>query len=289
MSNLQLESCRSTIYIRPLAAGSAMLCAAGLAAGLAALPAAAAPGEQGMGAGVRSESTDTYYVYPGRPRVWLSRHGNLTRFEGPAGYDHIGGGTVGEGYVLCYNSRIAYDVGYTESGFGTSTASCSGSTCTVTRTTTDGLFRLRQVISKDTVQRAVTIEMTLTKLGQTTASNVTLRRQVDFDVDASGSLGSNNFTSWFGATERESAFAWNPANYTANEGHMIMLRHLERVPSYVPYTAKVTFSILDTSCNPTNAAAYGPVEGDYGATIQYNVGSMGQGAVFTGRVQYLRN
>lgn len=289
MSNLQFESWRPNIYRRPLAAGAALVSAVGLAAGLAALPAGAAPGEQSVGSGASAESTDTYYVYPGRPRVWLSRHGNLTRFEGPAGYDHIGGGTVGEGYVLCYNSRVAYDVGYIESGFNASTPSCSGSTCTVTRTTTDGQFRLRQVISKVSTERAVTIEMTLTKLGQTTANNVILRRQVDFDVDASGSLGSGNFTSWFGATERESVFAWNPANYTSNEGHMVMLRQLQRVPSYVPYTAKVTYSILDTSCSPSNAAAWGPVEGDYGATIQYNVGSMGQGAVFTGVLQYQRN
>lgn len=289
MSNLQFESWRARAYIGRFAAGAAAVAVAGLAASLATLPARAELGEQSAASQATPESTDLFYVYPGRPRVWLSRHGNIIRFEGPAGYDHIGVGEIGEGYVLCYGTRRAYDVGFTETGFGPSTPSCSGSTCTVTRNTSDGQFRLRQVITKNSVERAVTVEMTLTKLGQTAVSNVVLRRQVDFDVDAGGSLGSNNFVSWFGATERESVFAWNSANYTANEGHMVMLRQIQRIPSSVPYTAKVTSAILDTSCSPTNAAPWGPVEGDYGATIQYNIGFMGQGSVFIGRVQYQRN
>jgi hypothetical protein len=291
MSSIEFEeSSNARRCLRPAAWAAATVVAA-LAGSLGALPARAEVGEQTLGSNGNAapESTSVYYQYPGRPRVWLSPHGNVVRFEGPAGYDHIGVGTVIEGYVLCYNGRRAWDLAFSETGFGPSTPRCSGNTCTVTRNTSDGQFRLQQVITKDSVNRALTIEMSLTKIGFGSAFDVVLRRHADFDVDAGGSLGSGNFTSWFGASERESVWAWNPANYTANEGHMVHLRQLDRRPFTVPYSAKVVSSIGDTSCSPGNVAANGPVEGDFAGTIQYDVGFMGQGSTFVGRVQYQRD
>ena len=268
----------------------AVLVAGVAVAALGTVPARAELGEQAVsGSNATPESTDLFYVYPGRPRVWLSSHGNVLRFEGPTGYDHVGVGNLSEGYVLCYSGRRAWDTGESESGFGPSVASCSGNRCTVTRNTSDGWFRLRQVISKVDVERSLTVEMTLTKIGGPVQTGVILRRQVDLDVDTGGSLGSGNFENWFGATERESVWAWNAANNTANEGHAVMLRQVIRRPGNVPYSSKVTSAILDNSCSPSNLAANGPVRGDYGATIQYNVGNMGQGQTFVGRVQYQRN
>ena len=268
----------------------AAMVAAVTVAALSTLPARAELGEQAVsGSNALPENTGLFYVYPGRPRVWLSSHGNILRFEGPTGYDHVGVGNLSEGYILCYSGRQAWDTGESESGFGPSVANCSGNTCTITRNTSDGWFRLRQVISKVDVERALTVEMTLTKIGGPFQTGVVLRRQVDLDVDTGGSLGSGNFENWFGATERESVWAWNAANNTAREGHAVMLRQIIRRPSSVQYFAKVTSAILDNSCSPSNLADDGPVRGDYGATIQYNVGSMGQGAVFVGRVQYQRN
>jgi hypothetical protein len=253
------------------------------------LPAHAETGQQTM-VSVVPQSTTVLRTLTGTPRITLSNAGNLLRFEGPTGYDHVGVGELSEGYVLCYSGLIAYDTGSSQVGFGPPTASCSsGTSCTVTRTTTDGRMRLRQVISKTAPERSLDIEMTLTKLGSGSVTGVVLRRQVDFDVDTGGPAGSGDFTNWFGATERDSAFAWNAANTTAGEGHSVVLRHLRRSPTSVQYNAKVTSNILDTSCSPGNVAANGPVNGDYGATIQYNVGTMGQGAVFTGIVQYERN
>lgn len=273
------------------ATAAAAFAAVGLAGALATTPAGAAPGEQSAGSTSASpESTSVFYVYPGRPRVWLSNHGNLLRFEGPTGYDHVGVGNLSEGYVLCYNGRRAWDTGESESGFGPSTASCSGNRCTITRNTSDGWLRLRQVITKVDVERSLTVEMTLSRIGGPSLSGVVLRRQVDLDVDAGGSFGTGDTTNWFGATERESVWAWNAANDTGREGHAVMLRQIQRTPAAVPYFAKVTELILDNSCSPFNLAADGPVRGDYGATIQYNIGNMGQqGQTFMGRVQYQRN
>ena len=53
--------------------------------------------------------------------------------------------------------------------------------------------------------------------------------------------------------------------------------------------AKVTSAILDTTCNPTNIAAAGPVLGDCGVTLQYNIGTLGGGASVKNTIKYLRN
>ena len=281
ISNIESSTTSSTCWRQ-----AAMVAAVAVAA-LGPLPAGAQQTVGGSSA--TPESIANPYQYPGRPRVAVSDHGNVLRFEGPTGYDHVGVGELSEGYVLCYGSRRAWDTGQSESGFGPAVRNCSGNTCTVTRNTSDGWFRLRQVISKVDVERSLSIEMTLTKIGGPVQSGVILRRQVDLDVDTGGSLGSGDFDNWFGASERESVWAWNAANNTANEGHAVMLRQIIRRPGNVPYFAKVTEAILDNSCSPENIADDGPVRGDYGATIQYNVGTLRQGATFVGRVQYQRN
>src|SRR5262245_26487901 len=78
----------------------------------------------------------------------ISNHGNILKIESPAGHDPI----VKEGYRLCYNysSLFAYDNGPEESGWGPSTVSGSVNLpLTITRSTTDGQFRLVQVFSRN--------------------------------------------------------------------------------------------------------------------------------------------
>jgi hypothetical protein len=267
---------------------AAAAAAVALLGGFAALPAQAEVGEQSMSS-VAPDSTTGGFLFTGTPRVVISDHGNLLRFEGPTGYDHVGVGALSEGYVLCYGATRVWDTGSSEFGFGPATRSCTATSCTVTRNTSDGRFRLRQLISKTAPERSLDVEMTLTRLGPGTITGVILRRQVDLDVDTGGPLGTGDFTNRFSTSERDSVFAWNAPNDNAGEGHAVVLRHLRRTPTSVTYAPKVTSSILDNTCNPANIAAAGPVIGDYGASIQYNVGTMGQGATFVGRVQYERN
>lgn len=253
------------------------------------LPTSAAEVKQTV-AGGGAEDSATFYTFPQAPHVAISRHGNLVRFEGPTGYDHIGIGAFSEGYVLCYAATNAYDIGDSEFGFGPSAASCSGMTCTVTRTTTDGKLQLKQVITKNpAADKSVTFVMTLKNLTGASIGGVVLRRQVDFDVDTGGSLGTGDFENWFASTDRDAAFAWNNPTDHASEDHAMILRHYKQIPLSLPRIAKVTDAILDTSCNPTNIAADGPVFGDYGGTIQYNVGTLGGGKSVELTTQYLRN
>ena len=250
-----------------------------------------ASAEQRLGTeAVGSESTDTFYNFPGTPRLAVSRNGNVVRYEGPTGYEHIGIGSFSEGYVLCYGIRNAYDTGALESGFGASTANCRGSTCTITRTTTDGLLQLTQVITKNaSSDRSFGVQMTVRNLSGGTVTGITLRRQVDLDVDTGGPLGTAGFVNWFGSTERDSVTAWNPPNQSVREEHGVVLSRRAVSPASIVAIAKVTSAILDTSCNPTNIAASAPVRGDYGATIQFNIGSLAGGRSASAAVQYQRN
>lgn len=255
---------------------------------LIALPTQAAEGQQFFGAS--PESFSTFYNFPGAPHIAISNHGNIVRYEGPTGYEHIGIGAFSEGYVLCYGSAAAYDLGDVETGFGAASASCSGPKCTITRNTTDGKMQLKQVITKNAVlERSLNVEMTIKNLTGANLTNVILRRQVDFDVDTGGSLGSGDFTNWFSASEHYSVTAWNNANDHPNDDHAMVVRFFNRTPTTVKFDAKVTEDILDSSCNPVNIAKAAPVQGDYGATMQYNVGTLGgaKSAVLT--VQYQRN
>lgn len=259
-------------------------CAMAVAAVLAGWASIAAAGEAQSVTGVVPASTTLLKLFPGAPKVAISTHGNLLRFEGPVGYDHIGVGALSEGYVLCYGAVNAYDTGSAESGFGPSSTSC-GATCTVTRSTSDGKLRLRQVISRSTSLRSATFEMTLTNLTGGPITGVILRRQADLDVDTGGASGTGNFSNWFGASERDSVFGWNPINASGSEGHAISLVAVEPTRAL----AKVTAAILDSSCNPTNIAAAGPVFGDRGVTLQYNIGTLPAGGSVKDTVKYLRN
>ena len=266
---------------------SISLLIAGFSAGTILLnfsPSVSAEAEQSASQ-VSSKSATSFHLFPGPPRVAISAHGNLVRFEGPTGYDHIGVGAFSEGYVLCYGSSRAYDTGASESGFGASTASCTTSTCTVTRNTSDNKLQLKQVINFNKGIRTVSFAMTLKNLTGGNLTGVILRRQADTDVDTGGASGTGDFDNWFGASEFDSVFAWNPANASASDGHAVVLA--AKTPKQG--IAKVTSSILDDSCNPTNIAANGPVFGDHGITIQHNFGTMAGGSSRAVTVNYTRN
>src|SRR5262245_10106801 len=104
---------------------------------------AAWAGQKQSATAIGPASTGVFHTFPGSPKVAISNHGNLVKFEAPVGYEHIGVGDLSEGYVLCYGgSSRAWDTGSSESGFGPATASCTSSACTITRNTSDGILQL---------------------------------------------------------------------------------------------------------------------------------------------------
>jgi hypothetical protein len=252
------------------------------------VPVGASADQQQSMEGAAAESSTTFYTFPDTPFLAISSHGNVTRYEGPTGYEHIGIGSFSEGYVLCYGPSRAFDTSASESGFAAGQANCTSNKCTITRNTSDGILQLRQVITKNaSSDRSFSVAMTVRNLTGASVASVIVRRQVDLDVDTGGALGTAGIINWFGSSERDSVYAWNHLNKSAREEHAVILS--SRTPLTIPSLAKVTAAILDSSCSPDNIAAAGPVEGDYGATIQYNLGTLAGGGSKTVTVQYQRN
>src|SRR5215218_1712477 len=119
--------------------------------------------------------------------VKVSNHGNLLSFESPAGQEAVFTGR--EGYALCSNNgstHNGHDTGEVEGGFGTPTfvqPTAGAFPLTVTRSTTDGKFQLKQVWAKpDATEKDVTVTMTLTNRSNATIEGVLMSRSGDFDA-----------------------------------------------------------------------------------------------------------
>jgi len=172
-------------------------------------------------------------------------------------------------------------------GFGPSDSIPGGNF--TTRTTLDGLVRFNQVVSFDPATRALTITMRVRNLSSVTLDNVTVRRQVDFDVDTGGALGWAGFINNHANSSRDSVFAWNDPNRapSGRDAHQMELAHLLGLSDH---TAKVTPGILDTACSPDSLADSGPVlNQDRGDTLQYNIGLLRPGQAAAIRVRYSRS
>jgi hypothetical protein len=233
----------------------------------------------------------------GGTQAVISTHGNLISYFSPNSstsghYEHVGVGAFSEGYVLCYTNPSsgrnvdAFDTGSSESGFGASTTTLSP--VTVTRTTSDGVLRLKQTISFDAATNSVFFTMVVTNLKGVRVRNIVLRRQVDFDTDTGGANGWATFENWHANDTHGSVWAWNaPASAPAgDEAHNMVLRNYQ---THVEQFAYVTGDILDNSCNAdSKLPSDGPHFGDYGDTLMYPLGSLAAHASTNAGVQYLR-
>ena len=218
------------------------------------------------------------HTFSGAPIVSISRDGNITEFRGAAAQtNHM----YDEGYALCNtgsNPRYSTTkVG--ESGFAVSSCNCSGNTCTVTRNTTDGRLRLIQEFTKPAnSERSLNIKMTVRNLTGSNVNNVNLRRLAVVDINGA-------IDEWHHAT-RDSYSAWGTKADAIP--FATRLRHITKTPAAITYEAKTT-NFGDNSCNPVDQTFGDPVLGDYGGTVQYNLGTLGPAASKSVTVQYLRD
>jgi hypothetical protein len=211
----------------------------------------------------------------GGTTVVISKDGNVIGFASPKDLEHIAFGEVSEGYVLCYDDPHTqtlvntYDTADKASGFGASTDSTGP--VKVVRTTSDGDLRLTQTFSFNGLGRYLRITMALTNLSGLPISEVSLRRQVDFDVDAGGKDGTGNPDNLFGASS-SSVFAYNDSGGGLGEigghgDHGMMLRLLAD-NGFRLVSGAATHIPNDSSCNPNSdvdTTPIGPV--DDGATF----------------------
>jgi len=136
-----------------------------------------------------------------------TQNGNLAKFESPSTFNQLHQG--GEGYGVCDTTNG--NVGYYDWGVYGDSGNWQGATITqpngpntfpltVTRTTADGNWTLKQVFSRNTATPAVKIAMTLTNKSAATRQ-VNLSRFADVDADGQS-------VNWFDTTGT-SAFGRN--------------------------------------------------------------------------------
>jgi hypothetical protein len=145
-------------------------------------------------------STHTNGTGPNLLKFCISNHGNVVQFESPAGAEHINVAPVGEGYIACSKApttgdivAVGFDAGFAEENWGAPTITQPNGPntfpLTITRETTNpqpsvfGQFRLKQVFSRDTNEKDLTITATLTNLLSVAREEVFLSRYYDADVN----------------------------------------------------------------------------------------------------------
>jgi hypothetical protein len=207
----------------------------------------------GLAAAAASPGTDCYATFTSGSGATaftfcVTANGNVLRLESPAGAEHIRNGVYMEGFAICDQTLgLRYwDLGaYTPNGTFlaptiTQPNGLNTLPLTITRSTWDNIYTLRQTYSGNAQDRSVTVTMSLTNndITFTKPRSVSLWRAADFDIDGS-------FENWGGATD-ESAFAWNNVNASSPVGHGAALSTLSYA---VPHTAGVTpFGAGDPAC-----------------------------------------
>jgi hypothetical protein len=224
-------------------------------------------------------------------RVAVSDAGNLLHFESPQGKQSVSR----EGYALCsggFSTLHGYDIGSSQTGFGTPTFSQPNGAgtfpLTVTRNTTDGKLQLKQVWAKpDATEKDVTVTMTATNRTSSKISGVVITRFGD--IDAGGNDPSTGFNDRGSRTD-DSVFQWDDYGDGGEAQISLALTALTFQTGHIPYIED-----LD-GWNPNHCQVSTPVFGpdsfttrqDLAMRMQYFVGDIAAGASKTVKYKYGR-
>jgi hypothetical protein len=220
-------------------------------------------------------------------KICITDRGTLSLFESPQGFVHISGR---EGYALCNASGNSgfvegFDVGSAQSGFGPPTVSQPNGAGTfpliITRRTTNGLFELRQTFTRDTVEKDVTIEMTVKNLAFATIQGVKIVR--NFDGDIGNDAGNDIYD-----LVDDSVWGKDNASLSDNHTHGLMLTTLSFSNSHSAFFQP--FSEFDDakSCDNRSSRAGPAGPGDFFGRIRFDLGDIAAGQSKTRKVLYRR-
>ena len=218
----------------------------------------------------------------GRTTVKITAQGNVAEFRSP---DNFGTQSAHfteprDGYILCSNTTRAFDFGTGVLGglptFRAPTTTFANGVFTVVRTTSDGRLELTQKFSFDGASKRLRVVMTVTNLAATSAFNVALRRQADFDVDSAGVnafAGGNN--SWLRPTDSVVGWDDQQANVAQATHGMMLLNESDNLGAFVGVAAP---SFDTTTCGLTNLNAT-PVAApsDQSASLSFRLFTLGAG------------
>jgi hypothetical protein len=125
----------------------------------------------------------------------VTKNGNITQFQSPAGVEYVNVAPAGEGYAFCdFDSATQYFdyAGYGDSGnWGApTTVSSTATSVKIARTTSNGLYTLTQTITYNAGSSLAQISMIIKNNSTTTAHHIGILRYADVDADG---FTSNSF------------------------------------------------------------------------------------------------
>jgi hypothetical protein len=218
----------------------------------------------------------------GTMNICISEHGNIVRFESPAGFEHIRVGAFREGYAVCSNAFlgptvVAHDAGDVEGGFNAvvviNQPVPNSLPLTITRTTTNGL-ELTQSYSIDSFvpELSVSVTMTVRNVSGATRYNVKLDRY--FDGDVNGDVADDVY------------FRTNDI-VSGNDPSTRTLELLDNaLPAVTHATAVHTFiGWVPASCGQVSIATP-TAAGDHVGRLSYTIGTLNNNASKTVKVKY---
>lgn len=202
-------------------------------------------------------------------RACISSHGNVSSFESPQTKEHIRAGVIGEGYAICSNNGSTvhgWDAGHAESSWGATTSAAGP---VITRSTSDGAFKIKQSYAFNGPETELRITMAVTNTSGSSKSNVLLSRYFDGDVDSTGSER--------GALTSASVFEWLefPGHGLKLTASTFATQHRGSVESFGNWAGGTeqgcTPNALTTPAGPT----------DLTGRMNYLLGSIANGATKT--------
>jgi len=220
-------------------------------------------------------------------RWTVTTHGNIIRLESPAGFEHLGTGSRGEGYAVSMNTAIGivryFDAGYVEG------AGCAGNVrswspvvfetglsaagTTLIRDTCDGVWRLTQTFSRNAINHELTVSMSLRNLTIFNYPSVRLDRYFDGDLD--GDILDDTYSRTLDAVAGQDGILDNLS--------------LTAISFNVPHSTAI-HSFGGWVPSITNQASLGsPVgPGDFVGRVSYLLNTINSGAAKTAKVLYKR-
>ncbi len=207
-------------------------------------------------------------------KVSISKHGNVVRYESPAGSEHIRVSAFMEGYIISSgagNTVSGWDNALGESSWGADSASGSlaAGTLKIARKTLDGKFLLTQEFRIGAANLRLILTMTLKNTSTGSLSNVWLTRMADWDVN--NNPASNLYVS-------------TPLSVLALNGVGVL------TSAQASAAPSVVFQGWGTSLTAFDQTPFGsnPASLDGQARVGFPLGTLGAGASKTVKLFYQR-
>jgi hypothetical protein len=218
--------------------------------------------------------------------VRVSNHGNMISFESPSGAEAVFAGR--EGYAVCSadgNTVEGHDTGDVEAGFGPPSfvqPTAGKFPLTVTRNTTNGRFQLKQLWSvPDSMEKDVTVTMTLKNISSAPITDVLISRSGPFDVSV------NSIDQ--GARTRDSAWQWDDVSSFDSPPVGLMLTTFARSTPHQTYIQpEGDWNATRTGCLPGTSLTTPTAAQDLASRVVVDVGNLRPGESTTVRFQYGR-